>query len=249
MLSRPSVDPGVPVLVRRTCSGEGGEQHLKLSTLPSFSQHHSVRSSSSHLASVVPSVLAVEYRHFRRRSSLYLLIIFTHLSEEVQSPDIFLLDSAPTRPLGENASRRLSLAGGSGAKSIPDGYGIDPATGLVCAGDPSLILKTNVDMGDKKKEFMAAASKALSAGLGKPESFVAVCVDDGQDIIWGGVDTPCALGCCYSLGAINNENNKKVSAEISKLLEEFGVPANKIYINFFDVPRENIGYNGATFAG
>jgi len=27
------------------------------------------------------------------------------------------------------------------------------------------------------------------------------------------------------------------------------VAPNKMYVNFFDVPRENIGYNGATFGG
>lgn len=145
----------------------------------------------------------------------------------------------------------MSLSGGSGVsrREIPEGCGIDPATGEIVAGDPSLILNTNVDMGDKKKDFMKAASKALASGLGKPESFVAICVTDKKDMIWGGEDTPCALGCLYSLGSINNENNKKVSAELSKLLADFGVPANKIYINFFDVPRENCGYNGGTFAG
>ena len=53
----------------------------------------------------------------------------------------------------------------------------------------------------------------------------------------------------YSLGAINLDNNKKVTSEITKLLDEFGVAPNNMYINFFDVPRENCGYNGATFAG
>jgi len=96
---------------------------------------------------------------------------------------------------------------------------------------------------------MAELSKALASGLGKPESYVAVCVNDGCDMIWGGEDTPCALGTLYSLGAINLENNKVVMAEITKLLGEFDVPPNKMYVNFFDVPRENIGYNGATFAG
>jgi hypothetical protein len=40
-----------------------------------------------------------------------------------------------------------------------------------------------------------------------------------------------------------------VTAEITQLFDEFNVPPNKMYINFFDVPRENCGYNGATFAG
>jgi phenylpyruvate tautomerase len=151
--------------------------------------------------------------------------------------------SAPTKSLG---LRPTALAC---TKELPNDRGIDPATGQMCAGDPSIILHTNVKMGEKKKAFMTAVSQAVASGLGKPESFVAVCVNDGCDMIWGGQDVPCALGTLYSLGAINLENNKKVTAKITTLLDEFGVAPNKMYINFFDVPRENCGYNGATFGG
>ena len=112
-----------------------------------------------------------------------------------------------------------------------------------------MTLNTNVKLGEKKLEFMKAASKALQGGLGKPESYIAIAVNDGVDIIWAGEETPCALGVVYSLGAINRENNAKVTASLTDLLAEFGVPADRIYINFFDVPRENMGYNGKTFAG
>lgn len=54
---------------------------------------------------------------------------------------------------------------------------------------------------------------------------------------------------CVQLGAINQENNKKVTADVTALLKEYEVAPNRMYINFFDVPRQNIGYNGATFAG
>jgi hypothetical protein len=64
------------------------------------------------------------------------------------------------------------------------------------------------------------------SGLGKPESYVSVCVNDGCDMIWGGENTPCALGNLYSLGAINLENNKKIMADITKLLREFDVPVS-----------------------
>ena len=78
---------------------------------------------------------------------------------------------------------------------------------------------------------------------------MAIAVSDGQDIIFGGSDAPCALACCYSLGAINLANNKLLTQKISSLLAEFDVPSNRIYINFFDVPPSNIGYAGATFGG
>ena len=163
-----------------------------------------------------------------------------------------LLDgrSAPDRPV----ARAPSLGGRatvlhSGKPQLRSDQGIDPKTGEVCEGDPSIVLHTNVKMGDKKKAFMTAVSKSLASGLSKPESYVAVCVNDDCDMIWGGQDVPCALGTVYSLGAINLDNNKKVTSDITKLLDEFGIAPNNMYINFFDVPRENCGYNGATFAG
>ena len=117
------------------------------------------------------------------------------------------------------------------------------------ATDPSLFVQTNIDLGDKKMTFMKAASKAVANCLGKPESYVAVSVQDGQDIIWGGSEAPCALCKVISLGSINKENNGALTKEISALLAEFDVPANRIYVNFFDLERQNVGYNGATFAG
>jgi phenylpyruvate tautomerase len=162
-----------------------------------------------------------------------------------RTPAVLSGRSAPCMPLGEAPRLRMSLEKTPASDPGP----IDPLTGMPCAGDPSLILKTSVNLGDKKLALMKACSKAISSGLGKPESYVAVCISDGQSMIWGGEETPCALGCLYSLGSINLANNKKVVAEITALMQEHGVPADRMYINFFDVPRENCGYNGATFGG
>jgi len=135
-------------------------------------------------------------------------------------------------------SRHVTLAATPPLGCIEDG-----------ATDPSLFVQTNVELGDKKMTFMKAASKAVAESLGKPESYVAVSVQDGQDIIWGGSDAPCALCKVISLGSINKENNGALTKAISALLADFDVPANRIYVNFFDLERQNVGYNGATFAG
>ena len=84
---------------------------------------------------------------------------------------------------------------------------VDPST---LPGDPSLVLNTNIVIGEKM-EFMKAVSKIISKTLSKPESYVAVCVNDGLDMIWAGEDTPCALGTLCSLGQIN-----KVSVHVGK---------------------------------
>lgn len=154
-------------------------------------------------------------------------------------------------------------------------------------GDPSLILTTNVNLGDKKMDIMKACSKAISAATGKPESYIAVCINDNASMIFGGSDAPLALGCMYSIGAIAMESNGQVQASVTDQLAPFGVTGDRIYINFFvsanclfkktqntnsnnisytyifisifplhmyvlssqDVPRANVGWNGATFAG
>jgi len=119
-----------------------------------------------------------------------------------------------------------------------------------CIGDPSLTVTTNVQMDkDKKMEFMKKASKLVSTTLGKPESYVAIAVNDGVSLIWGGEDTPAALCQLVSLGAINLDNNKKVSEGVCEMLKDFGIPGTKVYIEFRDVARENMGYDGRTFAG
>ena len=115
--------------------------------------------------------------------------------------------------------------------------------------DPSLILTTSATI-DDKPGFVAAASKAVASCLSKPETYVAICVTDKHEgMSFGGTTDPCAVGCVYSIGQINQENNGALTKAISELLEKYGVPNNRIYINFFDVPRANCGWSGRTFAG
>lgn len=106
-------------------------------------------------------------------------------------------------------------------------------------------------MGGKeaKLAFMRKASKIVSEVLGKPETYVAIAVLDNQSMIWAGEDTPCCLGTLNSLGAINLENNGQITAQVSELLSEFSIPKDRIYITFNDIARENMGWNGKTFAG
>lgn len=74
-------------------------------------------------------------------------------------------------------------------------------------------------------------------------------ITDKASVIFGGSDAPTALGCLYSIGAIAQDSNGKITAAVTDLLEEFGVTEGRIYINFFDVPRANVGWSRRTFAG
>jgi phenylpyruvate tautomerase len=57
------------------------------------------------------------------------------------------------------------------------------------------------------------------------------------------------LGNLYSIGAIAKESNGAITASVSDHLAEYGVDASRIYINFFDMPRANVGWSRRTFAG
>lgn len=160
---------------------------------------------------------------------------------------IFLLLALPlaagfsVSSLGSGARRRAStLVGLVGSE--------DPICKL--PGDPSLIVHTSAILGQQAKTaFLTAASKAVASCLSKPESYVAVCIVDAATVSFGGTTEPAALACLHSIGSINQANNAALTKEISALLAPHGVPDDRIYINFFDVPRENCGWSGRTFAG
>ncbi|VEU33890.1 unnamed protein product [Pseudo-nitzschia multistriata] len=116
-------------------------------------------------------------------------------------------------------------------------------------GDPSLVLVTNLDLGTKKLDVMKKVSKAISETTGKPESYIGVSITDNASVIFGGSDKPCALGNLYSIGAISMENNGQMQSKITDILEEFGLKEDRMYINFWDMPRANVGWSRRTFAG
>lgn len=77
----------------------------------------------------------------------------------------------------------------------------------------------------------------------------AVSITDKANVIFGGSDAPTALGCMYSIGSISQTSNGGITSDVTDLLEPFGVTEDRIYINFFDVPRANVGWSRRTFAG
>ncbi len=77
------------------------------------------------------------------------------------------------------------------------------------------------------------------------------CSTKNSKTVWTerGSDAPCALGNLYSIGSIAMESNGKIQSAVTDFLEEFGLEENRMYINFFDMPRANVGWSRRTFAG
>jgi len=116
-------------------------------------------------------------------------------------------------------------------------------------GDPSLVLVTNLDLGAQKLDVMKKVSKLISETTGKPETYVGVSITDNASVIFGGSDAPCALGNLYSIGSISVRNNGMIQSGVTDALEKFGLREDRMYINFWDMPRGNVGWSRRTFAG
>lgn len=112
---------------------------------------------------------------------------------------------------------------------------------------PALTINTNVPASRVPADFKAQMTDVLAKTLGKPKAYIAVHVNAGQDISFGGTDEPAALCDLVSIGALSRDSNKKHSEAIMKLLEHLKVDASRIYISFHNMDKSNIGHMSTTF--
>ena len=66
--------------------------------------------------------------------------------------------------------------------NVPNDAGRHPHCDL--PGDPSLILTTNVDLGDAKKDLLKSLSALVAASTGKPESYVGKKILVVSALLW-----------------------------------------------------------------
>ena len=113
---------------------------------------------------------------------------------------------------------------------------------------PFLKLETTVALADDKKQaLLASLSKIVAGTIGKPEQYVMVVVSPTA-ILMSGKPGPAAFVDIRSIGGLGGNVNHQLAQKIGDLLKEFlGVPLDRIYLNFTDVPAGNWGWNGDTF--
>lgn len=110
---------------------------------------------------------------------------------------------------------------------------------------PVFTLNTNVK--DVPSDFHSKALNVLAETLTKPKSYIAIHVNAGQNITFGGSSEPAALCDLGSIGQISTERNKKHSKAIMQLLGELGIKPDRIYISFHNLDKAYVGYNNTTF--
>jgi phenylpyruvate tautomerase PptA (4-oxalocrotonate tautomerase family) len=113
---------------------------------------------------------------------------------------------------------------------------------------PLLKLETTVALSDeKKKALLASLSKIVAGTIGKPEQYVMVVVSPAA-ILMSGKPGEAAFVDIRSIGGLGGDVNRQLAQKIGSLLKEsLGVPPDRIYPNFTDVPAANWGWNGDTF--
>ena len=113
---------------------------------------------------------------------------------------------------------------------------------------PLLRLQTNLELDQEKKTALSAAlSRKVGEWLDKPEDYVQVTLESNVCMRFGGTEDPSAFVEIRSLG-FYGFNQAEISHALCEYLQaECSISQERVFINFFDMERENWGWNGKTF--
>ncbi|KAI3881370.1 hypothetical protein MKX03_000055 [Papaver bracteatum] len=114
---------------------------------------------------------------------------------------------------------------------------------------PFLNVSTNVNLeGVDTSPILSEISKAVANIIGKSEAYVMVLLKGSVSMSFGGSEENSAFGEQTSIGGLNADVNKKLSAAIAAILEDkISVSKSRFFIKFTDTKGSNFGWNGSTF--
>jgi len=117
-----------------------------------------------------------------------------------------------------------------------------------CAAMPLLSIKTSAPAPAEAEALLKEFSGELAGWLGKPERYVMTLLETDLPMTFAGDSAACAYVQVKSIGALGGERPATISAALCKLLaQRLGVPGDRIYISFDDVPGRLWGWDGGTF--
>ena len=108
---------------------------------------------------------------------------------------------------------------------------------------PYISVSTSAKIEDKKK-LLEEISILVSSLTNKSKRFVMAKLDDNSEMYFED-----ASPCCYlEIKSIGSLNSSEIAKPISNFVfEKMGIPIDKIYISFEDVPASMWAWNGKTF--
>ena len=108
---------------------------------------------------------------------------------------------------------------------------------------PFINVSTSVKVDDKKK-LLKEISILISSLTNKSKRFVMAKLDENFEMYFDD-SSPC---CFIEIKSIGSLNPSEIAKPISNFLhEKLGIPIDKIYISFEDVPASLWAWNGRTF--
>ena len=108
---------------------------------------------------------------------------------------------------------------------------------------PYINVSTSVKIEDKKK-LLEEISILVSSLTSKSKRFVMAKLDDNLEMYFDD-ESPC---CFIEIRSIGSLNPSAMAKPISNFIfENMGIPIDKIYISFEDVPASMWAWNGRTF--
>lgn len=114
---------------------------------------------------------------------------------------------------------------------------------------PCLNISTNIKLdGVDISSVLSEATSAVAKVIGKPEAYVMIVLKGSVPVSFGGTEDPAAYGELVSVGGLNADVNKKLSAAIANILEtKLSIPKGRFFLKFYDSKGSFFGWNGTTF--
>ena len=108
---------------------------------------------------------------------------------------------------------------------------------------PYINVSTSAKIEDKKK-LLEEISILVSSLTNKSKKFIMAKLDDNSRMYFED-ERPC---CFLEIKSIGSLNPSEMAMPISNFInEKIGIPTDKIYISFEDVPASMWAWNGRTF--
>ena len=108
---------------------------------------------------------------------------------------------------------------------------------------PYINVSTSVKIEEKRK-LLEEISILVSSLTNKSKKFVMAKLDDNSEMYFED-ESPC---CFLQIKSIGSLNPSEMAKPISNFVcEKMGIPIDKIYISFEDVPASMWAWNGKTF--
>ena len=109
---------------------------------------------------------------------------------------------------------------------------------------PYINVSTSAKVNDKGK-LLEEISNLISSLTNKSRRFVMAKIDDNCKMYFDDDEKP---SCFFEIKSIGSLNPSEMAKPISNFVhEKMGIPIDKIYISFEDVPASMWAWNGRTF--